>query len=295
MLETVPGMIISQHSGEGKANQYYLRGFNLDHGTDFSTTVAGVPGEHADRRTRARLFRHQLPDSRAGQRRAVQERAVLRGRRRFLGGRRREHQLRQSARSASVRVSGGSDGWGRAVCRGVAACGRRLPARGCRVESQRRSMGAARTTTRRSTACSGSAAGTTATASPLPAWVIGPTGTRTDQVAERAIDERPDIPVRVPRSHRWRTKPNRQSMAAEFQRSAGPSSLRGAGVSPAQQPQSVLELHLLPRRSGDTAISSNRPSGGRRQAGASRTDGWATSSSTAHRERGRRAASPRLA
>ncbi len=52
VLETVPGLIISQHSGEGKANQYYLRGFNLDHGTDFSTTVAGVPvntptGAHA--------------------------------------------------------------------------------------------------------------------------------------------------------------------------------------------------------------------------------------------------------
>jgi hypothetical protein len=43
VLETVPGMVISQHSGEGKANQYYLRGFNLDHGTDFATTVAGVP------------------------------------------------------------------------------------------------------------------------------------------------------------------------------------------------------------------------------------------------------------
>jgi len=52
VLETVPGMIVSQHSGEGKANQYYLRGFNLDHGTDFSTTIAGVPvntptGAHA--------------------------------------------------------------------------------------------------------------------------------------------------------------------------------------------------------------------------------------------------------
>jgi hypothetical protein len=43
VLESVPGVIISQHSGEGKANQYYLRGFNLDHGTDFATTVAGVP------------------------------------------------------------------------------------------------------------------------------------------------------------------------------------------------------------------------------------------------------------
>jgi hypothetical protein len=43
VLETVPGMIISQHSGEGKANQYYLRGFNLDHGFDFGQTVAGIP------------------------------------------------------------------------------------------------------------------------------------------------------------------------------------------------------------------------------------------------------------
>ncbi len=43
VLEAVPGVIISQHSGEGKANQYYLRGFNLDHGTDFATSVAGVP------------------------------------------------------------------------------------------------------------------------------------------------------------------------------------------------------------------------------------------------------------
>lgn len=43
ILETVPGMISSQHSGEGKASQYYLRGFNLDHGTDFLTQIDGVP------------------------------------------------------------------------------------------------------------------------------------------------------------------------------------------------------------------------------------------------------------
>lgn len=43
VLETVPGLVVSQHTGEGKANQYYLRGFNLDHGTDFATTVAGLP------------------------------------------------------------------------------------------------------------------------------------------------------------------------------------------------------------------------------------------------------------
>ncbi|MCB9889456.1 MAG: TonB-dependent receptor [Planctomycetes bacterium] len=43
VLETVPGLIATQHSGAGKANQFFLRGFNLDHGTDLRTTVAGVP------------------------------------------------------------------------------------------------------------------------------------------------------------------------------------------------------------------------------------------------------------
>ena len=43
VLEFVPGVIVSQHSGDGKANQYYLRGFNLDHGTDFASFVAGMP------------------------------------------------------------------------------------------------------------------------------------------------------------------------------------------------------------------------------------------------------------
>ncbi len=42
MLEAVPGLIVSQHSGEGKANQFYLRGFNLDHGTDLRTTIDGM-------------------------------------------------------------------------------------------------------------------------------------------------------------------------------------------------------------------------------------------------------------
>jgi outer membrane receptor protein involved in Fe transport len=43
VLELVPGMVVTQHSGTGKANQYFLRGFNLDHGTDFATYVDGMP------------------------------------------------------------------------------------------------------------------------------------------------------------------------------------------------------------------------------------------------------------
>ena len=43
LLEAAPGLIASQHSGEGKANQFYLRGFNLDHGTDLATWVDDMP------------------------------------------------------------------------------------------------------------------------------------------------------------------------------------------------------------------------------------------------------------
>jgi hypothetical protein len=43
ILEYIPGMVVTQHSGDGKANQYFLRGMNLDHGTDFATTLNGMP------------------------------------------------------------------------------------------------------------------------------------------------------------------------------------------------------------------------------------------------------------
>src|ERR1700733_7990232 len=43
LFETVPGLIVTLHSGEGKANQYLMRGYNLDHGTDLETYVDGMP------------------------------------------------------------------------------------------------------------------------------------------------------------------------------------------------------------------------------------------------------------
>ena len=43
VLEVMPGLIVSQHSGEGKANQFYLRGMNLDHGTDIRLSLEGMP------------------------------------------------------------------------------------------------------------------------------------------------------------------------------------------------------------------------------------------------------------
>jgi TonB dependent receptor/TonB-dependent Receptor Plug Domain len=43
LLETVPGLVVTLHSGEGKANQYLMRGYNLDHGTDLATFIDGIP------------------------------------------------------------------------------------------------------------------------------------------------------------------------------------------------------------------------------------------------------------
>jgi outer membrane receptor protein involved in Fe transport len=46
LLEVVPGMVVTQHAGGGKANQYFVRGYNLDHGTDFGLFVDGMPANY---------------------------------------------------------------------------------------------------------------------------------------------------------------------------------------------------------------------------------------------------------
>ena len=109
VLEAVPGLVISQHSGEGKANQYYLRGFNLDHGTDFATTVAGMPVNMPTHGTRPRLFRSQLPDPRADERRAVLERPVLRRPRGLRHRRCRDRQSDATRSSRPIARGGGGD------------------------------------------------------------------------------------------------------------------------------------------------------------------------------------------
>ncbi len=43
VLRLVPGLFIGQHAGGGKAEQIFLRGFDLDHGTDINLTVDGLP------------------------------------------------------------------------------------------------------------------------------------------------------------------------------------------------------------------------------------------------------------
>ena len=122
-LESVPGMVVSQHSGEGKANQYYLRGFNIDHGTDLALSVAGHARQPAHARPRAGLRRHELPDSRARERDSVPQ-GHLRGRvRRLLGRRGDSRELPQRARRAAG-PHRGRHLWLRPRARGRVADGR---------------------------------------------------------------------------------------------------------------------------------------------------------------------------
>jgi outer membrane cobalamin receptor len=64
VLEEIPGMIVTQHSGAGKANQYFLRGLNLEHGTDFATSVALKSIRVESTTTMAMSTSTRLPDHR---------------------------------------------------------------------------------------------------------------------------------------------------------------------------------------------------------------------------------------
>ena len=263
VLETVPGVVISQHSGEGKANQYYLRGFNLDHGTDFATTVAGHAGQHADARPRARLFGPELPDPRAGQRRPVFEGA-------------RTSPTRATSRppapptSTTPTRSTGRSCASAAATRDSARAARRRRRRvggghllgGARARAQRRSLGPCPTTIGRSTASSATASG---------------------DARQRLLDHRHGLSRRPgTRPTRCRSAPSTTGLIGRFgaidptrrrrhlplQRLVRVAARRAAtprrkvvGLRHRLRPQSVLQLHLLPRRSGARRpVPSGRPS-----------------------------------
>ena len=97
VLEAVPGLVLTQHSGGGKANQFFLRGFNLDHGTDFAHRRRHA-GEHADPRPRPGLRRPELPDPRARRRHRLPQGSVRRRPGRFRQRRRGRARLRHPSR-----------------------------------------------------------------------------------------------------------------------------------------------------------------------------------------------------
>ena len=227
VLETVPGLVVSQHSGEGKANQYYLRGFNLDHGTDFSTTVAGVPvntptGAHAHGYSDVSFL---IPELVSG----VQ----------FKKGPYFADEGDFSAAGAAninyvnhlerpiVRLSAGNDGWGRLFGAASPRVGggyllgalevNRNHGPWVRPDDYRKVNGVLRYSR-----------GDNRNGFSLTGMGYWADWASTDQVPERAITE-----GLIPRFGLIDAsdggKANRQSLAAEYQRANGPSSLRATG------------------------------------------------------------------
>ncbi len=144
VLETVPGVVSSQHSGEGKANQVLPARLQSRSRHGLRHDGRRHAGQHADAWPRPRLLRPQLPDPRARERRAVLEGPVLRRARRLRNCGHGQHQLHEYARP--------SDRARRRRRRRVRPCpaggragrGRRHAARRARARAQRRTMGASR-------------------------------------------------------------------------------------------------------------------------------------------------------
>lgn len=227
VLETVPGLIVSQHSGEGKANQYYLRGFNLDHGTDFSTTVAGVPvntptGAHAHGYADVSFL---IPELVSGVQ--FKKGPYFADEGDFsAAGAVNVNYVNQLDRP-TLRVSGGNDGWGRLFGAASPRVGggyllavlelNRNDGPWVRPDDHQKVNGVLRFSrgdNRNGFSVTG-----------MGYWADWEA---TDQVPERAITNGliPRFGLLDPSDG---GKANRQSLAANFQRSNGPSSLRATG------------------------------------------------------------------
>jgi hypothetical protein len=227
VLETVPGMIISQHSGEGKANQYYLRGFNLDHGTDFATSVAGVPvntptGAHAHGYSDVNFL---IPELVSGVQFKKGPYFADEGDFSAAGAASINYVNQLERPLASL--SGGNDGWGRVFGAASPRVGDGYLLGAVELNhndgpwvrpDQYRRINSVLRYSRGDNRNGFSVTG-------MGYWADWDA---TDQVAQRAITS-----GRISRFGFLDAsdggKTNRQSVAAEFQRSRGPSSLRGTG------------------------------------------------------------------
>jgi hypothetical protein len=227
ILEAVPGLVVSQHSGEGKANQYYLRGFNLDHGTDFSTTVAGVPvntptGAHAHGYADVSFL---IPELVSGVQ--FKKGPYFADEGDFSAAGAANISYRNRLERPIVRVGVGNDGWGRLF--GAAsprvAGGYLLGALELqhtdgpwvRPDDYRKANGVLRYSR-----------GDTRDGFSLTGIGYWAGWASTDQIPERAVRD-----GRIPRfgliDESDGGAANRQSLAAEYQRSNGPSSVRATG------------------------------------------------------------------
>ena len=287
-------MIVSQHSGEGKANQYYLRGFNLDHGTDFSHDGRRCAGQYADRRACARVLRPQFPDPRARQRRAVQEGTVLRRRGRFLGGRRGQRQLRQSARPPALRVERRQRRMGsRASAPHLRASAAGYLLGGHRAESQRWPVGAAGRLPQGQRRAAIQPRRQPQRLLRHRHGLLGRLGLH--RPSRRSRDrERPDFALRIPRSDRRRARQIGRASPPSSSGRPGRPRIRATGflLHNSLNLFSNFTYFLDDPDHGDQFEQAERPDRGRRTADVSAARSFLRA---AHRERHRRTAAARLA
>ena len=287
-------MVVSQHSGEGKANQYYLRGFNLDHGTDFSTTVAGVPvntptGAHAHGLLRTLSF--LIPELVSGVQ--FKKGPYFADEGDFsAAGAANINYVNQLDRPLRRALSGGNDGWRRLFAAASPRVGggyllgaielNHNDGPWVRPDDYRKLNGVLRYSrgdNRNGFSVTG-----------MGYWADWDA---TDQVAAARDRRRAHLAIRLSRRERRRQgqSPERRGRIPALARAVVDSR---HGLRAAQQPQPVLELHLLPRRSG-----TRRPvrAGGAAHCGRRprHLPPPRAFSATSHRERDRRAGAARLA
>ena len=245
-----PGMIVTQHSGDGKANQYFVRGFNLDHGTDFQTRLEGMPlnmpsHAHGQGYTDLNFLIPELVDY-IDYRLGVYHAEL--GDFGSAGG--AEFQLVRSARPRrSLTSSGGEHGLARLAVGASRRVGRGRPARRRRAQGVRRSVG-------RSPSGFASRAASRATRGARRASRFSVLGMA---YRNRWNATRPDPAARRRRRARSRasdssTTPTAGARSATASRARGVASARRStqsvqlfGIYSDLEP--VLELHVLPRRS----------------------------------------------
>ena len=178
VLEATPGLIVTQHSGDGKANQYFLRGYNLDHGTDLAIYVDDVPVNmrtHAHGQGYADL-NWLMPET-------VNSLEIRKGpyfadEGDFSSVGNLHIGLIDSVPKAIAQVTAGSFGYRADLRHGFGEGRRRQSAGRGRSRAPMTAPGSIRTGCASSTACCATRRAPRSTASPSPAWPIPTNGIR---------------------------------------------------------------------------------------------------------------------
>jgi hypothetical protein len=255
-----PGLIVTQHSGEGKANQYFLRGFNLDHGTDLAITVDGMPVNmrtHGHGQGYADL-NFLIPELIGSIR--VRKGPYFADEGDFSSAGAIHIDYLDSLKHGFAQATTGSFGYNRLLAARSSAVGAGTLLAAVEANTYngpwqvpdevRKFNGLVRYS--QGSADNG-----------FSILGLGYTNkwTSTDQVAQRGR-QRPDRPLRLARSERWRQIEPRQPVGAlgphRGQRADSGRSLRHP-----PEPDAVQQLHLFPRRSGQRRpVQPDRPAHG---------------------------------